>query len=85
MIVFDEPDTLAAPAPFPKNELELPVVAVPAPANTLPVPLMLKTRLPAILKFVAELTTLADKVPPRVPLPEMLKLPGVCSAVPFWM
>ena len=80
-----KPSWFWAPAPSPKKELAPPVFALPAlmPANTLAVPTLHSTRLPPMLYCVAALITLPDKVPPDVPLPEMLKLLPACCEVVF--
>src|SRR5205807_7514965 len=67
------------PAMKPKKELpDDPASACPAPTPTkvllLLLPLTLNTRLPPRLNCVAALTTFPEKLPPTVPLPEMLKL-----------
>ena len=76
------------PAKAPKNEFPLPVVfefPVAAPTNMFPVPALLITRAPPMWYSVAAFTVLAERVPPAVPSPLMLKFEEFCCAVPFWM
>ena len=72
---------LSCPAFNPKKELLPPVVfESPAaiPANKFEVPGLLSMRKPPMLYCVAALTVVADRVPPAVPLPLMLKLLDAC-------
>ena len=74
---FALPEVLTAPALAPKNELLLPMFAAPAPkpAKTLEEKNeAVSTRPPPMLYCVVALTAFADRVPPAVPLPEILKL-----------
>src|SRR6266496_1427957 len=83
---LNRPIVLLLPAELPKNELRSPVVfAAPAlsPANVLSVPGTLNTRFPPTLYWAVALMMLAEKVPPAVPLPLMLKFEVACCTVVF--
>src|SRR5262249_39654010 len=79
------PVVLVLPAEEPKKALLALVVLVPAlmPTNKFCDPAALNTCCPLRLKRVVALRKLADKVPPAVPSPLMLKFPPACCAVPF--
>ena len=93
--VLLKPVVLAWPAFAPTKELAVPLrplgalfVPAPMPAKKLlsgrfAVPLIPSTRLPPILYCVEVLTMLPVKVPPIVPLPEMLKSLDACGDVVF--
>ena len=72
--VFDVPVVFEVPVLSPTNVFELPVVAVSAPTKTLLMPVVENTRFPPILYCVVELTVFAEKSPPTVPAPLILKL-----------
>src|SRR5436190_1723484 len=82
---FRLPVLLLLPALKPKKALFVPTFTFPAaiPAKRFDPPVLCRMRKPPMLYCVAVLTAFADRVPPAVPSPLMLKLLDACCVVVF--